>query len=135
MAVEGKDRTQACPKCKVGLLRIRPSQFGGHWAACGNSECDCKFDCDVEGAPLGGECRHCGGPVKRLKDGRKGPCAACGKWQDAAPARAEAADRPPDASCPYCAGPLRTIRTRKGDWVYRCDPCEKWIPVEAGGAR
>lgn len=124
-----------CPKCKVGLLRVRPSQYSGFWAACGNRDCGLKYDCDAQGVALGGICVHCGGPVKRLKDGRKGPCAACEKWQDPTPTatrptRPAAVERPPDARCPYCSEALKTVKTKKGDWVYRCDPCDKWIQVE-----
>ncbi len=130
-----------CPKCKKGKLLTKPSQFGGYWVSC-TKACGLHFSSDASGFPIGGICKHCGGPVKVSREGKPTVCGVCDNWQTgpSTPApRKEATERPngnqppppPKASCPKCRASLKSVYAKQ-KWLYRCDACEKWFGVPNG---
>lgn len=114
-----------CPKCGTGKVSLRRGEYG-HFAACSDPACGLTYTCDAEGRPEGGRCRACKGPVRRTRSGSL-ICLACATWQNPKPVPAPAG-RPPAAACP-CGAQLRAVWTRKARWVYRCDPCGRWLEV------
>ena len=120
-----------CPKCGRGTLSVKSGAFGT-FVSC-SERCGLTYSSDERGAPEGGLCKSCQGPVKKTQKGSR-VCAVCGTWQDekaAAPAApAEAPTTPPKpkaARCPRCSQPLKAVFTRRQKWAYRCDPCKAWF--------
>jgi len=113
-----------CPKCQHGRLSIIKGEYG-HFAGCSDLACGLTYTCDPAGRPEGGRCRLCRGPVRKTRSGAR-ICVVCETWQEPK-APAVAATRPAEAACPGCARPLRRVLTRRRQWLYRCDGCQRWL--------
>ena len=114
-----------CPKCQTGRLAVRKGEYG-YFVGCSDLVCGLTYTCDESGRPEGGHCKVCKGPVRKTRAGSL-ICVVCGTWQHPKPVPVPTAPRPPEAICPACRQPLRPVWTRRKRWLYRCDPCHRWL--------